>query len=71
MKYIAMYRGCWGKGSTRTEALAQLREESHNYNLRIKDVSIYECPDDYIIDEYGSGYGSGPLIHISGPDLRS
>lgn len=70
MKYLAMHNGMWGKGDTKVAALLRLKQEGADSSLCLKDVTIYSCPDDYCIDEYGRGFGSGQVKLISGPDLR-
>lgn len=71
MKYLALHRGVWGKGSTKAAALRQLKAEGAPARLKLADITLYTCPDDYYIDELGRGFGDGGVTWISGPDLRN
>jgi hypothetical protein len=65
--YLALASNYWGKGRTMDEAKRQLRKQAGT----IKGATIYEVPEDYWIDDYGTGHGSAPAKLIQGKDLRA
>jgi hypothetical protein len=66
MKYLAVSNQCWAKAPSIATAKRLLKQEGGDPTK----CAIYECPDDYYIDELGQGHGSAPAKLIFGEDQR-
>lgn len=65
MKYLAVSLGCWAKAASIAAAKRLLKKEGGDPTK----CAVYECSDDYYIDELGTGHGSAPVKLIAGDDL--
>jgi len=65
--WLALKGQSWGKGETKDAAKKKLREVTSARG----PITLYRVPEDYWIDEYGTGHGSASAEFVSGRDLRS
>lgn len=64
--FLCIGNNAWGKAKTKQGARLQWSKSGGK-----GDPSYYRVPEDYWVDDFGSGHGSAKAVLISGEDVRN